>query len=167
MNMWMVLNGLPPGVQHTQEADLRAQMLWIGGDLTQRLRRRSEQDIVDDGLVLEGDDLDLLGHREHDVEVGHVEQFGLTVREPLGARETLALWATFVAARVVRDALMGFVARIGTRAKSAPAPTVHGRRTYSGRPSSSMRLSEATAMATSVLCRPSVRERSASPITRL
>src|SRR6266851_10460930 len=70
-------------------------MLWIGRDLTQRLRPRPEQDIVDDGLVLEGDDLDLLGHREHDVEVGHVEQFGLTVREPLGARETLALWATF------------------------------------------------------------------------
>src|SRR6266404_7235781 len=94
MNMRMVLKGLPPGVQRTQEADLRAQMLWIGGDLTQRLRRRSEQHIVDNGLVLEGDDLDLLGHREHDVEVGHVEQFGLTVREPLGARETLALWAT-------------------------------------------------------------------------
>jgi hypothetical protein len=27
MNMRMVLKGLPPGVQHTQEADLRAQML--------------------------------------------------------------------------------------------------------------------------------------------
>jgi hypothetical protein len=48
-----------------------------------------------------------------------------------------------------------------------PAPTVHVRRTYSGRPSSSIRLSEATAIATSVVCRPSVRERSASPITRL
>src|SRR5258707_10461197 len=110
MNMRMVLKGLPPGVQHTQEADLRAQMLWIGGDLTQRLRRRSEQDIVDNGLVLEGDDLDLLGHRVHDVEAGHVEQFCLTVREPLGARETLALLSTFVAARGARDALMSPIA---------------------------------------------------------
>ena len=48
-----------------------------------------------------------------------------------------------------------------------PASHFHVRRTYSGRPSSSMRFSEATAMATSVVCRPSVRERSASPITRL
>jgi hypothetical protein len=97
----------------------------IGGDLTQRLRRRSEQDIVDHGLVLEGDDLDLLGHREHDVEVGHVEQFGLTVREPLGARETLALWATFVAARVVRDALMATIAaRLDVTAKSGGAATL-------------------------------------------
>ena len=86
MNMWVVLKGLPPGMQHTEEADLRPQMFWIGGDLAQRLRRRPEQDIVDDDLVLEGDDLDLLGYREHDVEVGNVEQFGLTVREPLGAR---------------------------------------------------------------------------------
>src|SRR5437870_5936226 len=116
---------LCPGVQHTQEADLRAQMLWIGGDLAQRLRRRSEQHIVDNGLVLEGDDLDLLGHREHDVEVGHVERFGLTVREPLGARETLALWATFVAARIVRDALMATIAAcLDVTAKSGGAATL-------------------------------------------
>src|SRR5258708_7408649 len=50
---------------------------------------------------------------------------------------------------------------------SPPAPTVHMRRTYSGRPSSSMRFSDATVMATSVVWRPPVRERSASPITRL
>jgi hypothetical protein len=60
-----------------------------------------------------------------------------------------------------------FVARISSRAKSAPRMHFHERRTYSGRPSFSMRFSEATAMATSIVCRPSVRERSASPITRL
>src|SRR6267143_1213522 len=60
-----------------------------------------------------------------------------------------------------------FVARINSRAQSAPRSDTYVRRTYSGRPSSSMRFSEATAMATSVICRPLVRERSASPITRL
>jgi metal-dependent amidase/aminoacylase/carboxypeptidase family protein len=63
--------------------------------------------------------------------------------------------------------LQRFVARISSRAKSAPRIRYHVRRTYSGRPSSSMRFSDATAMATSVVRRPSVRERSASPITRL
>jgi hypothetical protein len=48
-----------------------------------------------------------------------------------------------------------------------PAATFYVRRTYTGRPSSIIWFSEATAMATSVVCRPSVRERSASPITRL
>ena len=99
--MRMVQQILPPGVQHAEETDLRAQMLWIGGDDAQCLRRRPEQDVVDDGLVLEGDDLDLLGHGEHDVEVGHVEQFRLPVLEPLSACETLALWTVLVTARVV------------------------------------------------------------------
>ena len=60
-----------------------------------------------------------------------------------------------------------FVARISSWAKSALRLDIYLRRTYSGRPSFSIRLSAATAMATSVVCRPSVRERSASPITRL
>ena len=50
------------------------------------------------------------GTREHHVEVGHVEQFRLTVLEPLGPRETLALRAVPVAAGVVGDALMAAVA---------------------------------------------------------
>src|SRR5450755_19805 len=37
MDVRMVQQVLSPGVQHAQETDLRAQMLWIGGDLTQRL----------------------------------------------------------------------------------------------------------------------------------
>jgi hypothetical protein len=60
-----------------------------------------------------------------------------------------------------------FVARISSWAKSALHIDIYLRRTYSGRPSFSIRLSDATAMATSVVCRPSVRERSVSPITRL
>ena len=49
-------------------------------------------------------------HGEHDVEVGHVEQFRLTVLQPLGPRETLALRAVAITARVVRDALMAAIA---------------------------------------------------------
>jgi hypothetical protein len=96
--MRMVQQVLPPGVQHSQEADLRPQMLRISGDGAQRLRGRPEQDVVDHGLVLEGDGGDRLGHGEHHVEVGHVEQFGLTVRKPLRTGETQALRAVPVAA---------------------------------------------------------------------
>ena len=59
VKMRVVQQVLPPGVQHAEEADLRTQMLRIGGDGAQRLRRRPEQDVVDHGLVLERDDLDL------------------------------------------------------------------------------------------------------------
>src|SRR4051812_6199598 len=107
--MRVVLERLSPGVQHTEEADLRAEGLWIGGDLAQRLRGRLEQDVVDHGLVLEGDDLDLRRHREHHVEVGHVEQFRLAVLEPLSSCETLTLRAAAITARVERDPLMAAI----------------------------------------------------------
>ena len=110
MNVRVVHQVLSPGVQHAQKADLRAQVLRIGGDRAQRLRHRPEQDVVDHGLVLERDDGDLVRHREHHVEVRHVEQFRLTVLEPLRACETLAFRAVPVAARVVRDALMATIA---------------------------------------------------------
>ena len=53
---------------------------------------------------------DLGRHGEHDVEVRHVEQLGLAVREPLRARQTLALGAVPVAAGVVSDPLMAALA---------------------------------------------------------
>ena len=86
MNMWMVRQALSPGVQYTQKANLRAQMLWIGGDPTQRLRCRPEQDVVNHDLILECNGLDLLGHREHHMEVVRVEQFRPTVIEPLSGQ---------------------------------------------------------------------------------
>ena len=85
-------------------------MLRVGGDGAQRLRRRPEQDVVDHGLVLERDDLDLRRHGEHDVEIRHVEQLRLAVLQPLGAGETLTLRAVAISARVVRDALRAAIA---------------------------------------------------------
>ena len=49
-----MLKILPPGVEHTQEADLRAKMLRIGGDLQQGCGTGAEQEVVDDLLVLQG-----------------------------------------------------------------------------------------------------------------
>src|SRR6266404_5133264 len=83
----------------------------------------------------------------------NAERRGPTARPPSPSRSALNLH--------------DLVARISSRAQSASRSHIYVRRTYSGRPSSSMRFSDATAMLTSVVCRPSVRERSASLITRL
>ena len=69
----------------------------------QRLRRRPEQDVVDDCLVLERDILDRRRHGEHNVEIRHVEQFGLAVCDPLGTRQALALRAVSITAGVVGE----------------------------------------------------------------
>ena len=81
--------------------------------------------------------------------------------------EGLLADASVVGVRLSELRLRRALLRINSRAQSDPRSHIYVRRTYSGRPSSSMRFSEAAAMATSVVCRPSVRERSASPITRL
>ena len=81
--------------------------------------------------------------------------------------QVVAALHAFLAEAGDKAALPHFVARISSWAKSALRIDIYLRRTYSGRPSFSIRLSDATPMATSVVCRPSVRERSASPITRL
>ena len=99
MQVGMVRQVLSPGVQHAQEADFGAEMDGIGGDGAKRLGRGAKQDIVDRRLVLEGDDGDLVGHRENDVEVLGVEQFCLAVRQPSGAGERLALWDSSCCAR--------------------------------------------------------------------
>ena len=89
---------LPPGVQHTEEADLGTEVRGVGGDGARRLRRRPEQDVVDHGLVLKCDRGNHIWHGEHDVEVGRVEQLRLTVLDPLRPCQTLALRAIAIAA---------------------------------------------------------------------
>jgi hypothetical protein len=76
----------------------------IGSDDAQRLGGGGEQDAIDDGLIVESDLGDWRRHREDDVEVRHRQQFGLSVGQPLGTRQSLALWAMPIAAGIVGDA---------------------------------------------------------------
>ena len=49
----MVLQGLAPGVQHRDDADLGAEVTRVGRNGAQRRGRAAEQDVVDDALVLQ------------------------------------------------------------------------------------------------------------------
>ena len=97
------MQSLPPGMQHGEEADARAQVLRVGGDGDQRFGGGVEQDVVDDRFVLKGDGGQLLRDGKDDVEVFAVEQLGLALLEPLGARQRLALGAVPIAAGAVLD----------------------------------------------------------------
>ena len=100
---------LSPGVQDGGEADLGAEMLGIGGDRRERLGRGLEQKSVDLGLVLIGDGADRRRQREHDVEIGDRQEFGLARLQPPLRRRPLALRTMAIAARVVGDARMSAV----------------------------------------------------------
>src|ERR1700674_580979 len=106
MQMGMMLQILPPGVEYGKKADLGAQMLGIGSDGAQGLGRGMEENAIDSPLVLEGDVGDLFRHRKYNVKIGNLEKFGLPVLDPLGARQGLAFGTVTVGTGVIPDALM-------------------------------------------------------------
>jgi hypothetical protein len=55
VQMRVVLQGLPPSVQHRDCANLCTEVTWLGGDVAHRFGRSVEQDGVDRTLVLERD----------------------------------------------------------------------------------------------------------------
>ncbi len=123
MHVRMMGQGLTPGVQDGDHSGLGgAKMLRIGGDHADGLRRRLEDEIINDRLVLKCDRRDRRRHREHDMEILDRQQLGLAIGEPLRARQTLALGAMPVAAAVEGNpdraavlALLGMAAeRCGT-----------------------------------------------------
>src|SRR6266481_4027424 len=87
MQVGMKKQILSPGVKHGEEADLGAQMLGIGSDGGQGLGRSSEQDAVDQILVLVGDGSDDFGQRKNHVEVWAVQDFSFSVFDPLCTSE--------------------------------------------------------------------------------
>lgn len=65
---------LGPGVEHREEPDLCAQVLWIARYAEERLRRAAEEERVEKPFVSECQRGDLLRDREHHVEVLDGEQ---------------------------------------------------------------------------------------------
>jgi len=96
--MRMVGHRRAPGVEHRGGADAGTEVLGIGGDGKQCLRRRAEQQVVDHRLVLVGDWSDLGRQREHQVEIADRQQVDLAGGEPVPRRRALALRAMTVAA---------------------------------------------------------------------
>jgi hypothetical protein len=99
--MGMVVEILTPGVQHGHHADLGAQVLGIGRRHPQGFGRGLEQDRIDRRLILESNLADLGWYSEDHMEVWDRQQLGLPLRQPLGARQALALGTMAVAAGVI------------------------------------------------------------------
>ena len=85
-------------MEHGADADAGTEMARVGGDGQHGLRRRAEQQVVDDGLVLGGDVGDLGRQREHDMEVADWQQVGLASYQPLSGRRALTLGAVPISA---------------------------------------------------------------------
>ena len=137
-----------PQVCSTAVMPIRApRCLGSAAIVSMRLGGGPEQEVVDDGLVLEGDVGDLGRQREDDVEVGDRQQFGLALGQPLRAARALALRAMPVAAGNGRrplpalwaDPVMGSWRRLDRALASAAANPAHH---YEGRLRSAISLSD-------------------------
>ena len=94
---------LSPGMEHRPEADSRAQMFGVGGDLQEGFGRGAKEHAVNDPLVLKNQGCDHLRQREDDVKVLDQQQLSGALFEPRRAGGALALWAMAIAAGTIRD----------------------------------------------------------------
>jgi hypothetical protein len=128
MDVRVVRQRRAPSVQHRGEADSGTEVFGIGGDGDERLGRGLEQDVIDDRLVLVSDIADRGRQREDHVVVGHGQQLGLAIGEPLLRRRALALGAMPIAAGVVSNArVRTILAALDMPAESRRAAALDGR----------------------------------------
>src|SRR6266404_9966901 len=106
VNVGMQQQVLSPSVKNANHADFCPQVYGIGRDLQQRLRAGSEQQVVEQTRVVQGQHMEFMGHSEHHMEGAGGQEFSLMGRQPTLARLGLALGTVPISARVVRDGLM-------------------------------------------------------------
>src|SRR5664279_4690164 len=149
--MRVMLEILAPGVEHTQETDLGAKMLRIGGNLQQGCGAGAEQEVVDDLLVLQGQPGQLVGDGKDDMYVVDRQQFLAASGEPLVASVGLALGTVPGPAGVERDGFMAaFAAAVQMAAERSSAAMRDGEKhakMQPGHPGPAL-LDEAIAMCT-------------------
>ena len=97
----MVDQGPGPGVQHTQDPDQPADIMWVRGQLDERLGRGAEQDVVEVFLMGADELPQLMGHGEDHVKVGDRQELLTPLCQPGLGVQAMTLGATAVAAGVV------------------------------------------------------------------
>ena len=76
MDMRMMLHFLVPGVEHAEEADVSAEAFGIAGEFEQGCSTESEEHVVDEFFVLQGERSQAAGQRKDDVSVRGGQHFG-------------------------------------------------------------------------------------------
>ena len=81
VNVRMMLQPLVPGVEHAEEADLRTEVSRIACDLKQRGGTGTEQQAIDQPLVLQRKRSQFTRHREDRMDVAGRQQLALALLE--------------------------------------------------------------------------------------
>ena len=99
----MVRHRRSPRMQDRDEADFGAKMFAIGGDGEHGLGAGFEQEVVNHRFVVIGDVGDFAWQGEDDMEIGHGQELGLAVGEPIPCRRSLTFRAMPIPTAIERD----------------------------------------------------------------
>jgi len=94
----MMVKVLSPSMEHAKKPDVCTQMFRVAGEFEQRRCTSSEQQIVKQSLVLQGESGEFVRQREDDVKVRDGQQLSPTLGEPAGAGVPLTSGAVPVTA---------------------------------------------------------------------
>ena len=100
VDMEMRPQGLIPGMQDHGAPDLPAEVALP--KLHERLTRRVEQGGQQRSLVGQDEGIEGVGHGQHQVEIGHRQQLGFAILDPLGFGKGLTLRAVTIATGIIR-----------------------------------------------------------------
>src|SRR2546425_9970202 len=106
MDVGVIEEVAPPGMEYHEEADLRPKVFRIPGDCRQGLGGGTKEGVVALALVGECEMAKVSGEGEHHVKILDVEEVRSLPLEPLRLPRSLTLWAMAIAAGVVRDLLV-------------------------------------------------------------
>ena len=99
----MVVQCLPPGMQHGEESDLRPQMVRIACHGEEGLGHRLKEEGIHPPRVLEREGTEGMRESKHHMDVGHVKQLSFASRKPGRLRPTWTLGTMPIATGVIGD----------------------------------------------------------------
>ena len=106
VNVGMQKQVLSPRVKDRDDTDVGSEVVGIGCDFQQGLCAGSEQQIVKQTRVFQGQHIEFVRQGEHDMEIAGVEEFAFSSCQPALAGLRLTLGAVPIATRVVGDGLI-------------------------------------------------------------
>jgi len=127
VNVGMQKQVLSPRVKNRDDTDLGSEVFGIGCDFQQGLCAGSEQQIVKQARVFQGQHIEFVRQGEHDMEIAGVEEFAFACCEPALTLLRLTLWAVPISTRVVGDDLItATLASIAMLAEGSCATALNG-----------------------------------------
>src|SRR5262249_53700996 len=100
--MLMLVQGLTPGVEHGEAADLRPEMLRVPGDVLERLSDGAKEQAIEGAGVLQRQGPQGVRQGKDHMGVGRLEDLLLPGSQPGGLRGAMTFGAAAVTTRVIR-----------------------------------------------------------------